>query len=563
MHIALSPSHFLGLGCLIAAFPVCAQNVAPSPAAPPLSTLPSSQPPLGVMPSAGELQLSRQLNPPQPAALRISVSQVAIVGVQALPFESIAQFFQPLVGQEVTVAQLSNAAAQATAFYQQAGYPLSFAYLPEQTFEQGVVRVTVIEGQTNTLEISGDAGKSEALLRAITAPILSAAPLDTTTFERQTLLLSRMEHLQAVASASLPTTTDGNTPLKLQLERKLIMFNVGADLRQGNSKAIGTLTLNDPLWGGSQLQVSSLLDKPHRERYASATFNQWLNAQGTTLRASYSDFKGQDNFSSSAMQSMTLQRKLDITVMHPWVLNAQISTLLGAGFFGLDYEKAYVYPSVNLVLDDIEKVRGLQLHAIWQQSAAASMQRLNATLTRGLDTFGAGPVRRANLDLALRPNAAKFDFTRLSFDYAWRARGKQLVGAALGIGGQWSPHALPVSERVSFGSSRYARGYRSGEAAGDQGLGASVELNRMFTRPSGQWLKTVEPYAKYEWARTWFHTAGLTGQTLKSTSLGLRLSDNRYYALDVSGSKPQGDSSPYNPSKKLRYSLSLSYQLDL
>lgn len=563
MYIQRSQSRIFGLGCLLAAFPLWAQNTAIPPSAPPLSTLPASPIPIGKTPSAGDLQLSRQLPPALPASVRVRVSQIAIIGVQSLPFESIAQLFQPMVGQEVQLAQLSNAAVQATALYQQAGYPLSFAYLPEQTFEQGVVRVVVIEGRTNTLELSGDAGKSEALLREVTQPILDAKPLDQATFEKQTLLLSRMENLKAVASASLPMTTDGNTPLKLQLERKVASFNVGADLRQGDSKAIGNLTLNDPLWGGSQLQVSGLLEKPSRERYASVTFNQWLNAQGTTLRASYSDFKGKDNFNSNFLEGMTLQRKLDITVMHPLVLTAKTSTLIGAGIFGLDYEKEYFYPGLDLAIDDIEKVRGLQLHAIWQRTGAQSMQSFNTTLTRGLDALGAGPVRRTNLNVPLNENPAKFEFTRLSFDYALRWRFTNLMGAALAVGGQLSPDALPVSERVSFGGSRYARGYRSGEAAGDQGLGVSLELNRFFARPAGKWVKTVEPYAKYEQARTWFHTQGLQGQTLKSTSLGIRLSDSRYYALDVSASKPLGDPSPYNPEKKLRYSLTLSYQLDL
>ncbi|MBF6632397.1 MAG: ShlB/FhaC/HecB family hemolysin secretion/activation protein, partial [Comamonas sp.] len=133
--------------------------------------------------------------------------QVAISGVQALPFESIAQIFEPFLGQEVALAQLSNAAVQATALYQQAGYPLSFVYLPEQNFAQGVVRIHAIEGRANTLEINGDAGKSEALLREIVQPILDAKPLDKATFERQTLLLSRIENLKVVASASLPATT--------------------------------------------------------------------------------------------------------------------------------------------------------------------------------------------------------------------------------------------------------------------------------------------------------------------------------------------------------------------
>ncbi len=67
----------------------------------------------------------------------------------------------------------------------------------------------------------------------------------------------------------------------------------------------------------------------------------------------------------------------------------------------------------------------------------------------------------------------------------------------------------------------------------------------------------------YEHAKTWFHASDFMGQKLRSSSFGIRLGDNRYYALDLAVSKPQGDKSPYNPEQKVRYSLSLTYQLDL
>src|SRR5690606_6599625 len=150
--------------------------------------------------------------------------------------------------------------------------------------------------------VTGDTGKSRALLAQLTQPLLESRPLEGEVFTKQTLLMARMLSLQVGAQAAMPTTTDGATPLLLNVKQDPIVFTVGADLRQGDPKAVANLTLNDPLWAGSQWQLSSLIDDPKDERFISLSMNQWLNAQGTTLQASISDFKGHDNFLGNTLQ---------------------------------------------------------------------------------------------------------------------------------------------------------------------------------------------------------------------------------------------------------------------
>ena len=77
------------------------------------------------------------------------------------------------------------------------------------------------------------------------------------------------------------------------------------------------------------------------------------------------------------------------------------------------------------------------------------------------------------------------------------------------------------------GCTRFGRGYQAGEFSGDSGLGASAELNYQFAIQS-TWLKSAEPYVLYEWARTHQQAQGVNSNTLRSASLGLRLSENRW-----------------------------------
>ena len=88
------------------------------------------------------------------------------------------------------------------------------------------------------------------------------------------------------------------------------------------------------------------------------------------------------------------------------------------------------------------------------------------------------------------------------------------AGAAVSFGGQYSPDILPIAERISFGGSRFGRGYQAGEVTGDSGIGAAVELN--YSWPVQQkWLKQVQPYVLYEAARTRQEQRGVPSASLR------------------------------------------------
>lgn len=549
--------------------PLCTgplQSLAQSPAAAPASNPLDSLPQLPTAPAVRPpVQLQLEAPPPQAEAIlrqNVQAQRFDIQGSTAVPFEQVAAIFSPWIGQTVTVAQLVQGANQVTTLYQQQGYALSFAYIPPQNFANGVVRVIVVEGYLQQLQIEGQSGKSEALIREYAQPLLTERPLRTATFEHQTQLMARLPGVRVTASAQLPKTTDGATPLVLKVSHQPVTFSLGGDLRQPRSRAIATLTLNDPLWEGSQLQFSSLLRQPSEERFLSAGFTQLLNASGTLLRASYSDFRGQDTNLPSTVDAITDQRKLEVSLQHPLRLGARESAFVSGGLYGINYGKEYDFPTLGLNVLDRERVRTLFGQFNWNQAQGTVTRTASVLLARGLDALGAGFERSNSANLPMAANPAKLDFTRLTADYSQRHRFASQWGAAFALGGQYSPDVLPVPERISFGGTRFGRGYQSGEFAGDSGLGASVELNYAF-RLQTRWIKSLEPYLLYEQARTWQQRSGVATAQLKSTSLGLRLGDGRYYALDIAVSKPQGDAAFSNPERKERFSMVLSYQLDL
>lgn len=509
-----------------------------------------------------------QIEKPQASAqdlvnVQIAVRGVNVQGSTAVPFDDISALFTPFINATHTIGELAAAAQKVSEIYQQHGYALSFAYLPPQDFAGGNVQINVVEGFVASLNLEGNFGRSEELIRELAQPLLNEKPLTTKTFQHQTQLMARLPGVQISASASLPTTMDGAVPLQIKSKHKPITVNVGGDLRQPTPRLIASATLNDPLWAGSQIQASAMLQNPDKERFGSLSLTQQLTPEGTQARVSYSDYRSFNNPAThiDGVDDLTRQRKLDLSISHPWLLSGNTQLTSTAGIYAINYSKELRSASEYLMNE--ANVRTLYGQLAWQSSNASTARAASVLVARGLNAMGAqsGLLYQNPQQSVALASPAKLDFTRVTADYTQRHRFANKLGAAFSAGGQYSADVLPTPEKISFGSTRFGRGYQAGEFSGDSGLGASAELNYQFAIQS-TWLKSAEPYVLYEWARTHQQAQGVNSNTLRSASLGLRLSDNRYYALDLAMSKPLGDHSVNNPERKLRYSLLLSYNLE-
>lgn len=219
--------------------------------------------------SSPQQQTPLQLDAPQPSQQdlvnqTVTVRGINVQGSTAIPFEEVSALFTPFINGSHTVGELNAATQKVTELYQRHGYALSFAYLPPQSFANGAVQVMVVEGYAQSLNLEGDFGRSEEQIRELAQPLLNERPLTTKTFQRQTQLMSRLPGVQITASANLPTTTDGAVPLLIKSKHKPVIVTLGGEARKPTPRLIASVTLNDPLWSGSQLQASALLQNPDK-----------------------------------------------------------------------------------------------------------------------------------------------------------------------------------------------------------------------------------------------------------------------------------------------------------
>ncbi|MDO9359329.1 MAG: POTRA domain-containing protein [Polaromonas sp.] len=530
----------------------------------PVDALPT--PPVPTRPSTAPrgtriLQPPPQAQPPAQQGQAITPTRFDIEGVQSIAFEEVAALFAPFAGQPTTVGKLAEAAQQVTAMYQQQGYALSFAYLPEQDFSGGVVRVVAVEGHIATVQIEGEAGKAEPKIRALAERIRQERPLRMETFERYTQLMGQLPGIGVEATAVPPTTTDGAGALQLQVSRQPYQVSLGTDIRTKRPRAVVTGVINDPFVAGGRLSGSTMLGTQDGERYGALAYSQMVGTEGLTLRAETSLYKGDPDAhlnTPPAIRRFTDYRRAEFSARYPLVLKARESLYLSGGIYGINNADDYRNPATGAMLTDEVKVRAVYAQASVSKATETRSRYLALRLTRGLDALGASSAVRANFAGALPVNRARLDFTRVGVDASQRNDWGNRWGTAVSMGAQYSPHILPSTERVSFGGTRFARGYAAGEVASDSGWGVGLEVNRSFGVDMA-YVTQIQPYVLLEAARVYSQAGALAFSKLSSASLGVRVSGGGYYTVDVALSKPTGDPSPENPRREPRLSALISY----
>ncbi|WP_076998173.1 ShlB/FhaC/HecB family hemolysin secretion/activation protein [Variovorax sp. KK3] len=550
------------------ALAVCATGLhAQAPAGNPLDRLPAPQP---IAPTAGQAPRVDVQAPPGPAGdvlqRRFTVRRVDVEGVAALPFADIAGLFAPFAGQEASVAQLVAAAGQGTAAYRDRGFALSFVFLPQQDFADGVVRVVAVEGYIADVRIEGDVGPAEPKLRAMAQALQGERPLRLERFERVTQLLARLPGITMAAEAARPSTTGGATTLVLRARRKPYNVTLGADLRQPRSRAVLSGVLNDPFAPGSELSASTLAGDFRREKLLTLGYTQFVGIDGLALKAAFTRYSGYpdaQNGRGSAIERFNTNRRLEFSGSYPLMLRAASSLTLSGGFYAVDNTDDYRVQASGAQLSEDTRVRALFAQLAYAETRADRSRAASLMLAQGLDGAGALARNRSNVAGLAGPGSARLDFTRLLLEASQRDRYANQWGTGFSFAAQHSPHPLAASERISFGGPRFGRGYAPGDAAGDAGWGIGLELNRMF-RMEGNWLKQVEPYLLLEAARTRLHARSVAQgpQKLRSVALGIRLSDAKRYSLDLAVAKPTGDATSTNPNRRARLSVLLAWQLE-
>jgi hemolysin activation/secretion protein len=367
--------------------------------------------------------------------------------------------------------------------YAQDGYSRPQIRVDDGLIAAGLLRIDVLEARISDVKITGNPGPHLARLERMGSTLAAGQPL------RQQDMQTALRRMRALPGLSLAASTERDgadaNAYRLDLDADfeplsgVVRFtNRGTD-QAGPSFVLGQIVANGLLGGETSLGTT----------FSTATDTEEFHGLGLLARVGIGDDGARTSYLAFRSRS------------NPHEPGADLDDLYLRDRISLDYQRplgrsAHTL-SVSFDLDDLaieragtplrdERLRLLALGwaATWA-GGRATQSAISVELVKGLSGLGAGLQA---VDLASDPRRADFLAARATlarltrFGPRWSVR--------LDAFAQQSAHVLPYGERFKIGGDRLGRGFEVAEIAGDEGLGAKVEVRRHLPVAATGWLYT-------------------------------------------------------------------------
>ena len=492
---------------------------------------------------------------------KVTIRKLQIDGGTMYPLKELAQTFEPLIGHETNLAQLIEATRSITRRYQQDGYLLSYAFLPEQSFDDGLVHVVVVEGYIRDYQLQGDIGSVSSYIDKLAEKLKAERPLTRKTFERYTTLMSTIPGVTLQAQVPPPGTTDGGTHMQITASRKPFTTSMSlTEASRGGTQALLSATSNSQTSMGEQLSVSGLFPPGNdKEHYYRAAYSQFINAEGTQLVLSGERYRADPHTRVQLSDGLELKPHQEIDrysvgFTHPFIASPSESLSLGTRLYAVDQTTRYTLEGFSQRFDLKTDLRALAVEGDWRKADSTQLRILSAGLYQGINGMGA----KTHSDFGgLTPD---LDFFRVRLSGVQSNKLFDNWQGVLSAAAYWSNDTLPDSERATFGGQNFGRGYPDDQGSGDKGWGLAYEINYSYNR-AGDWVRILQPYVVLDRAKTWYNVLPIRGNDMSSAALGLRFGDAKYYNIALEAAKPLSEVAFDNYDRRPRYSLNFSYQL--
>lgn len=431
------------------------------------------------------LTVERPIASPTTSNVSFFVRDIVVEGVTVLDPKAVRQAVAPFTGRVASFADMSTAAAAVTALYGQAGYVLSFAVVPEQTIRDGVVKIVVVEGRIDQIEVevrgSGALVSHERIASAIRrrlAGLANGEPVRAAELERAILGADDLAGIKPVVVLRPSKTQEGRTDLAVVVDADPFAARLSADNRLrpefGREAGGATISLFSVLVPGDELRAQGRIGRHTRGlRYWSGRYEASVADSAARAYASYSQadtaavrgLLGLLNFTGTekvarfgARYPLQRSRSSNIFVQAE---GAAIDTK--SGIFG------------TTLIED--RLRTGEVDLIFDRATADGAKTVASFgLIQGIE--GLGSTKFGN-PLASRALGDP-QFTALTASY-YRNQPIGRMTVAVDLDGQSliAGNALSSVE-CSYGGSRFGRAYESGIIGGDHCLRGSLELSRVF-----------------------------------------------------------------------------------
>lgn len=455
----------------------------------------------------------------QPGGFKTVVNGFRITGNASIKETDLQLLLLDNLGKENTFNDLQKAADAISNYYRAQGFFVARAYLPQQEIQGGIIEIAVLEGHVgkSVAKIGGTARtKPEVVQRLLDANVQPGSIVQEKTLERAALLANDLPNMAASISLD-PGAQTGQTDVTLEVtEGRLITGSVDADNYgnrfTGQNRVGATLNLNSPLGLGDLLSVR-LMKSNEELDFGRVLYQVPVGSLGTRVGASFSRV----NFEVCCQTGLAPAGRGTIAslyALHPIARSRDFSWYANASF---DDKESVNDPGIGAA-----RRRDIDLFTV-----GSSIEARDSLMGGGF-TFGNVSLAHGRLGID-DPTDSSTDatgaraagsFSKLGLQIARTQRLSDRFSLYGGMNAQYASKNLDAMEKFSLGGAQGVRGYPAGEASGDQGYIAQVELRADLPIDAGGTLWQAFLFADYGSIRLNRENFAAGAGTVNAYSLG-------------------------------------------
>ena len=200
-----------------------------------LATPDDAGPVAPVLSASPSLPPSRE--PPLSMRERVMVRQFELTGNAVFSAEELATVTAPYTHRALTAEELQEVRRQLTLYYVERGYLNSGAIIPDQSVEEGVVRIRIVEGRLSEVEVIGNTHLRAAYFQDRLRP-QADAPLNVQELQDRLQLLQQNPLIEQLQAELAPGVRPGEGVLQLGV-RESRPYEIGFAVANNNPPSVG------------------------------------------------------------------------------------------------------------------------------------------------------------------------------------------------------------------------------------------------------------------------------------------------------------------------------------
>lgn len=555
MHPAFARLPSLQLCCLLAAAALGAQGVPPNAGevlrgANTKAPSPPSLPSAGYVPAAPKATSGDVKGGPA-----VLVRDILLTGNTVFSSAQLKALVAEQLGSTLDLAGMKALARRISDYYRDQGYPFARAIVPVQEFQDGTLRLTVLEGYYGQIRATGD----ERLVQGV-GPFLDYLQpgdlLEATRLERTMLIIDDIPGVGVTPSVA-PGSKVGTSDLEVAV-RMESTYGGDAGVDNAGSRYTGYYR-GHASWYGNGLGVFGdrtsvmLLATNLSMVLGSLDYEIPVGGRGLRWQFGYAHTTYELGKEYEALGASGLAKVWSSKLSYPLVRSQKANLSLSIGIQAKDLRDDFLVAAVR------ETKSTFTIPVAIRFDYRDDLLRGGVSYGMASCSFGhlAMDDSLAITDAATARKAGSF--TKFNFDLARIQSLERELTCYARISAQWATRNLDSSERLGIGGSEGVRAYPLGEGSGDVGWLGQFELRYA--------LGDFSPYLLYDAGscRINYHAwdaASAQRRTISGAGLGVRYdhgnwSGNLTLAYRLDGGAPTQDAGPSN--YRLSFSLSRSF----